>query len=362
MKKTLRAQLYKTLFTVYYQLKDYQKAIAFAIAYKQTAEDLVQRSETNKLRFMEREIQSIQRQQELERTKLELQYAEENQQLLRRQILGFTIAAALLSILLISLVVAYRRIQKSRAELAQQKAFIEEQHQELEVLNANKDQLFAIIGHDLQGPVGNLSNLLTFIPAEGDVITEESQEILDIAQQGLLESLDLLENLLIWAKEQKEDFSIKREVQKILPYIEQIEQLYAPLIRQRNIQFDYVMRPDITASFDRNTFKTVVRNIVSNGIKYIPEGSVIRYTAKEEGDRLRLIIEDSGSGIPKEVMEALQSDESADHKLLKKKNKGDLGLGLRMSRDFVRANGGDMKIMANGELGGACFDITLPLV
>lgn len=183
MKKTLRAQLYKTLFTVYYQLKDYQKAIAFAIAYKQTAEDLVQRSETNKLRFMEREIQSIQRQQELERTKLELQYAEENQQLLRRQILGFTIAAALLSILLISLVVAYRRIQKSRAELAQQKAFIEEQHQELEVLNANKDQLFAIIGHDLRGPVGNLSNLLTFIPAEGDVITEESQEILDIAQQ-----------------------------------------------------------------------------------------------------------------------------------------------------------------------------------
>ena len=358
----LREQLYKTLFTVYYQLKDYQKAIAYAIAYKQTAEDLVQRSETNKLRFMEREIQSIQRQQELERTKLELQYAEENQQLLRRQILGFTIAAALLSILLISLVVAYRRIQKSRAELAQQKAFIEEQHQELEVLNANKDQLFAIIGHDLRGPVGNLSNLLTFIPAEGDVITEESQEILDIAQQGLLESLDLLENLLIWAKEQKEDFSIKREVQKILPYIEQIEQLYAPLIRQRNIQFDYVMRRDITASFDRNTFKTVVRNIVSNGIKYIPEGSVIRYTAKEEGDRLRLIIEDSGSGIPKEVMEALQSDESADHKMLKKKNKGDLGLGLRMSRDFVRANGGDMKIIANGELGGACFDITLPLV
>lgn len=95
MKKTLRAQLYKTLFTVYYQLKDYQKAIAYAIAYKQTAEDLVQRSETNKLRFMEREIQSIQRQQELERTKLELQYAEENQQLLRRQIFGFTIAAAL---------------------------------------------------------------------------------------------------------------------------------------------------------------------------------------------------------------------------------------------------------------------------
>jgi signal transduction histidine kinase len=46
---------------------------------------------------------------------------------------------------------------------------------------------------------------------------------------------------------------------------------------------------------------------------------------------------------------------------LKKKDKGDLGLGLRMSRDFVRANGGDMKIIANGPLGGACFDITLPL-
>lgn len=197
----LREQLYKTLFTVYYQLKDYQNAIAYALAYKQTAEELVQRSETNKLRFMEREIKSIQRQQELERTQLELQYAQENQVLLRRQIFGFTIAAALLSLLLISLVVAYRRIKKSRTELAQQKTFIEEQHQELEVLNANKDQLFAIIGHDLRGPVGNLSNLLTFIPAEGDVITEESQKILDIAQQELLESLDLLENLLIWAKE-----------------------------------------------------------------------------------------------------------------------------------------------------------------
>lgn len=357
----LREQLYKTLFTTYYRMKNYPQAIAFAQAYKQTAEQLIQRSETNKLRFMEREIQSIQRQQELERTKLELQFAEENQALLRRQIIGFGLAALLLLALLGTLVIGYRRIQKSKAELEEQKAFIEKQHQELEALNADKDQLFAIVGHDLRGPVGNLSNLLTFIPAEGDVISEESQEILDIAQQGLIESLDLLENLLIWAKEQKEDFSIKREQQELMPYLKQIQQLYAPLIKQKGIQFEYKMEEKASAYFDRNTFKTVVRNIVSNGIKYIPDGSVIRYTGEEKGNQFRLVIEDNGKGIPEDVMNALSSDQEGGHRVLKKKDKGDLGLGLRMSRDFVRANGGDMKIIANGPLGGACFDITLPL-
>lgn len=357
----LREELYKTLFTVYYQTKNYSKALAFAQAYKETAEKLVQRSETNKLRFMEREVESIKRRQELERTQIQLEFSQENEALLRRQVLGFTIGGFLLLVLLGWIIVANRKINKSRAELREQKEFIEEQHRELEQLNADKDQLFAIIGHDLRGPVGNLSNLLTFIPAEGDVISDESQEILDIAQQGLIESLDLLENLLIWAKEQKEDFSLKTELQEIKPYIESIETLYAPLIKQRNIKFEYLLEEKATACFDRNTFKTVVRNIVSNGIKYIPEGSIIRYTAEQKGDMLRLVIEDNGKGIPQEIMNALSVQEDGNHRVLKKKDKGDLGLGLRMSRDFIRANGGEMLIIANGPLGGACFDITLPL-
>ena len=308
---------------------------------------------------MEREIASIMRAQELERTKLQLAFAEENQRLLERQRLAFGLAALLLFTLLVTGIFAYRSLRRSSAELAKQKAFIEEQHKELEILNANKDQLFAIIGHALRGPVGNLSNLLTFIPAEEDLVSEESQEILDIAQQGLIESLDLLENLLIWAKEQKEDFQLQVEQQEIMPYFQQIEQLYAPLIRQRNIQFQYEIPENAMACFDKNTFKTVIRNIVSNGIKYVPEGSIIRYSAQKEGEKLKLVIEDNGKGIPDVIIQVL-SENVGNHRMLRKKNKGDLGLGLRMSRDFIRANGGEMIIESKGAFGGACFTILIP--
>ena len=357
--KYLREQLYQTLFTTYYRMGDYAKAIAFACAYQETAQLLVKQSETNRLRFMEREIASIMRAQELERTKLQLAFAEENQRLLERQRLAFGLAALLLFTLLVTGIFAYRSLRRSSAELAKQKAFIEEQHKELEILNANKDQLFAIIGHALRGPVGNLSNLLTFIPAEEDLVSEESQEILDIAQQGLIESLDLLENLLIWAKEQKEDFQLQVEQQEIMPYFQQIEQLYAPLIRQRNIQFQYEIPENAMACFDKNTFKTVIRNIVSNGIKYVPEGSIIRYSAQKEGEKLKLVIEDNGKGIPDVIIQVL-SENVGNHRMLRKKNKGDLGLGLRMSRDFIRANGGEMIIESKGAFGGACFTILIP--
>ena len=173
---------------------------------------------------------------------------------------------------------SFRRVRRAKIRLQEQNQFIANQKEELELLNFNKDRLFSILGHDLRGPIGNLSSLLTFIPNEEDQVSEESLEILDLAQNGLLESLNLLENLLVWANDQKDGSNLHPKLQDLNSVTSSIEQLYAPLLSQKKIDLKNTIPKNTLAYFDGNSIKTVVRNIVSNAIKYCPNGSIIKYS------------------------------------------------------------------------------------
>ena len=354
-----KQSIYKTLFSAHLENGDSKKAAYYAKVYKEIVDQLLRESNTNKIRFLEREIESADRQRQLKRTKIELEYSEERISLQNKQNFAYIVALVLLSLLLISGFIGFRRVQRARIRLQEQNEFIENQKKELELLNFNKDRLFSIIGHDLRGPIGNLSSLLTFIPNEEDRISEESVEILDLAQNGLLESLNLLENLLVWANEQEDGSNLHPKLQDLNSVTSSIDQLYAPLLNQKKIELRNSIPKNTLAYFDINSIKTVVRNIVSNAIKYCPNGSWIHYNIIDNKDFISLVILDNGPGIPDHILEELdQSAHAKDGKLMKRLE-GNLGLGLRMSRDFVESNRGSMKI--ESEIGkGTRFTIDLP--
>jgi len=354
-----KQSIYKTLFTAYLKNGDSKKAVSYAKAYKEVVDRLLRESNTNKIRFLEREIESANRQRQLKRAQVELEYREERISLQNKQKFAYLIVLILLSLLLISGFVSFRRVRRAKIRLQEQNQFIANQKEELELLNFNKDRLFSIIGHDLRGPIGNLSSLLTFIPNEEDQVSQESLEILDLAQNGLLESLNLLENLLVWANDQKDGSNLHPKLQDLNSVTSSIEQLYAPLLSQKKIDLKNTIPKNTLAYFDGNSIKTVVRNIVSNAIKYCPNGSIIKYSIEDNDRLLSLIIEDNGPGIPDHILAELdQSTHIKDGKLMKRLE-GNLGLGLRMSRDFVESNQGSMKI--ESEVGkGTKFIIHLP--
>ncbi len=354
----LRERLYNTLYSVYYELGDYKKAIFYADLYKRNAQQLLEESYNNKVRFIDREMQNALKSQQLDRERIQNLFNQERIAYEEKRNRLFLMATAGLSVFLLLVLWLFSRVQRSRKQLRLQNEFIHKQREELKLLNQNKDRLFSIIGHDLRGPIGNLSNLLSFIPNEGDVIGDESREILDLTHQGLLESLNLLENLLIWAKEQKDEIKLTPKYQTLEPLVTHIRQLYSPLITQKGINLQNHLSPDFHAFFDANTIETVLRNIISNAIKYCPNGSMIRVVAHSEDEMVVLKVEDNGPGVPAHVLKQLNVDRERGQGL-KERLEGNLGLGLRMSRDFVEANGGSFTIEA--ELGkGSKFIITLP--
>jgi|GEM_PF-1713991 len=355
-----KENIYETLFTAFLLKGDAKKAAKYAKAYKEVVDRLLRESNTNKIRFLEREIESANRERQLKRTQIELQYGQERIALQNKQKIAYIIALILLTLLLISGLIGFRRVHRAKIKLQEQNNYIANQKEELELLNFNKDRLFSIIGHDLRGPIGNLSSLLTFMPNDEDSVSEESLEILDLAQQGLLESLNLLENLLVWANEQKDGANLKPKLHDLKVVTSPIEQLYAPLLAQKNIVLKNAIPKNTSAFFDRNSIKTVVRNIVSNAIKYCPSGSWIAYSVVDNGiDSLSLIIEDNGPGIPDHILDELEQMSHVKDGKLMKRLEGSLGLGLRMSRDFIESNHGKMQIVSEVNK-GTKFIITLP--
>jgi len=131
-------------------------------------------------------------------------------------------------------------------------------------------------------------------------------------------------------------------------------------LAQKNIVLKNAIPKNTSAFFDRNSIKTVVRNIVSNAIKYCPSGSWIAYSVVDNGiDSLSLIIEDNGPGIPDHILDELEQMSHVKDGKLMKRLEGSLGLGLRMSRDFIESNHGKMQIVSEVNK-GTKFIITLP--
>ena len=318
---------------------------------KQNLEDLMRRVENdNRLNRQRREIDLL---------KLEEKIS--NQMLREKDIQRYRLLAGLgLALLLIvSFYFLYRHIRRQNKVLNAQFDEIQTQRKKLSKLNKSKDRLFAIIGHDLRGPIGNIARLLTLIPTERDFLTEDSQSTLEVAKAGMVETHNLLENLLIWAKSQNENISLDIRKQKIGPLIERSIQLQKPHLNLKHIKVSSEFPSEMTGQFDYDILYTVIRNLLSNAIKFAPEDSEIKIQAHPaaSGKGIEIDVIDQGGGIPEPVIEALEKD-LEDHDQKASGNIRSNGMGLKLCKDLLQFNAGKLQVI-NTE-SGARVRVSLP--
>lgn len=234
-----------------------------------------------------------------------------------------------------------------------------EVEEKLRELNATKDKLFSIIGHDLRSPIGGLKKLLELIlKSLKNSKTERLSEMLEVTKSTANSVYYLLENLLSWAKSQSNEVSFKPNIWDFSEICNESVQLFTDLALQKNIALLIDVEPGTMVYADRNMLSTILRNLLSNAIKFSQYDKKVHISAQYADMAVEIAVKDEGRGISAEDKQKLFNRSHFFSTFGTGGEKGS-GLGLVLCKEFVDKHSG--RIWVDSELGkGSCFRFTLP--
>ena len=239
-----------------------------------------------------------------------------------------------------------------------------ESHTEIKKLNATKDKFFSIIAHDLKSP---FNSLLGFSSMLNDNIEkydrEEQKNFIGIIHSGIQNTYKLLEALLLWSQSQQGSVDFKPEKLKLYSLINENIQLLTQSAENKKIKIINKTAENIYVNADKNMLSTIVRNLISNAIKFTNKGGDIEIACLPTEPSLsfmKIYVKDTGLGILKEKQKKI-FDIAENTSTKGTDGEEGTGLGLILCKEFVEKHGG--KIWVESEVGkGSSFIFTLPVI
>jgi len=224
---------------------------------------------------------------------------------------------------------------------------------QLAVANSSKAKLISIISHDLRSPVSSLFNFLQLQRTNPARLEKEGREELNKKMSESAENLlETMEDLLIWSKSQMDHFEPAVELVDVKELLTDITSLYQQFAEAKNITLVKKSEPGLRFHTDPNFIKIILRNLISNAIKFTPAHGLISLSGRQEKNAILLSVADNGPGLSamdcRNIFEwnSIRSDSS--------------GLGLKLAKEFTEKLGGSLSVSSNpGQ--GAEFVVTLPL-
>ncbi len=249
-------------------------------------------------------------------------------------------------------------LKKAKKTIVQQKEEIENHREQLKTLNASKDKFFSIIAHDLRNPIAGFLNLTEVLTNNFDVFSEkESKEFIGAMNQASKQLYNLLENLLQWSRSQTGNITYEPKFVSVRKMVDNTIDELMINIENKSIKININIDEKTLVFVDENMITTVIRNLISNAIKFThPEGLIsIRCVKKDEHVELSVI--DNGVGIKKEDQKKLFRIDQHLTTQGTSEERG-TGLGLILCKEFIEKNNGE--IWVESELNkGSAFKFTL---
>jgi len=245
-------------------------------------------------------------------------------------------------------------------ELREEKIEIEEKRKQLEELNATKDKFFSIIAHDLKNPfntVIGLSELLLYRYESYD--EEKIKEFIGQIHQFSSNAYNLLDNLLQWARSQTGRIKVNPEIVNIKELVDENFNLLKNKAYEKDIKLKSEVDENIYSFADKNMINTVIRNLISNAIKFTPENGMVKVSAADYNNYYSKIeVEDNGIGISEEDIPKL-FELTTNYTTEGTNEEKGTGLGLILCKEFVEKNEGKIWIEPK-KTSGTIFKFTLP--
>ncbi len=240
------------------------------------------------------------------------------------------------------------------------KRIIEKQNSELRATLNNRDKMYSVIAHDLRSPMASIRMVLNLVVASAspETVGEELYTLLDQANRESEEVHDLLDNLLKWTKSQTGRLTVVKQELNLNDIIPGVVEIFDIIAQTKRIKLDYQpLDGDVKVIADNDMLKTIVRNFLSNAIKFSPEDSTIEIILKEEGDFAKVSVRDHGVGIAADRLGTIFHKGETTYGTDGEEGSG---LGLQLCQDFARKNDGDCTVEST-EGQGSTFSVLIPL-
>lgn len=237
---------------------------------------------------------------------------------------------------------------------------LKKSEQKLQIANTEKDKLFSILAHDLVSPFSSVlgfSKLLMYSCKERDF--EKITEYANLINTATNQTYDLLTNLLEWSRSQRQKIQFQPGIINLDDIINRVIVLYSFALDEKEIYINKFIAKDFSLVADANMIYTIIRNLVSNAIKFTGEEGLIKITSNRYGNNAQICISDSGKGMSETSKDKLFNPE--DNFTTEGTNKeSGTGLGLLICKDFVERHGGKIWIESKENIGTEVY-FTIPL-
>jgi signal transduction histidine kinase len=234
---------------------------------------------------------------------------------------------------------ANKRLHVKRTILEEQKKELQKKSEELTESNRSKNRILSILGHDLKSPVAQLKGVLDLLHSQ-ELSREEFDGISHILKRnvdGLFENMD---NILSWSKSQMEGFKVQLLPTNLKKVIRPCLELLQYQANSKEISITINIIEEI-AFVDQDLLQLIIRNLLSNAIKFSNKGSNIDIYSQKDGDLIRLVIQDYGTGMSEVQLDTIMNQNVSllESSIGTDKEKG-TGLGLNLCKEFLGLMGG----------------------
>ena len=237
---------------------------------------------------------------------------------------------------------------------------VEKRTRELQNANSDKDKMFALLSHDLRGPIGGIVQALELVSDKKEIIEnpEMVYDFINLSYKSATATFELIENMFLWISmnngkiiySPKADVDLNEIIEKNINNLHNISNL-------KGISLKKDSKDNLKFFGDGYMIETVIRNLISNSIKYTKEGGEIKMNSILQGEKVLVEVKDNGLGMDEKTKNAIFSEKIVS----KSGTKGEKGssLGLKLSQEFIEKHKG--KIWVESELGvGTSVYFTLP--
>lgn len=231
---------------------------------------------------------------------------------------------------------------------------------ELKKINLTKDKFFSIIAHDLKGPMGGFTGMTELLAEHMQQMSmKEIQDYLGLLRDSSNNLVQLLENLLEWASLQQGEIPYKPENLQLMAIVRDNVKLIEEFANHKCITIKTEVQPELKVYADKNMLQSILRNHISNALKFTPVGGNVYLTASfADNNFVEVSVQDSGIGMSREMVDNLFSL-GARNGRPGTEGEPSTGLGLLLCKEFIEKQGGSIRV--ESEIGkGSRFLFTVP--
>lgn len=338
--KDIIRNFYEELSYIYEAMKDYKQAFFYLKEYKATDDEILSEEARKNISELwtkfetekkEKKIQRLTQHNRIQQLKLE------RQELVRNFLL---VVSLLILVLFVVIYSRYRTEKKAERQL-------KESEQKLRAMNISKDKLFSIIAHDLGSPLNSILLSSGFLEKKYQTLEEEEmKELLHQIYENTDHMAKLLDNLLKWAASQLGKLEVELETLDLSQLTEDTIELMMSTAREKDIHLVSHINQNTLAHADKRMVETILRNLVSNAVKYSNNGGEVHIFSKSDRSFLEITVSDCGVGIPTEKLDSL-FDLGVHNSTRGTAGEKGMGLGLVLCKEFVEKNRGTIRVENN---------------